>query len=306
MNDLLRCCPTDVLVHELYPLLDMIDVCRLDTAATACRPLRPLLLEVYARLYPPTHHVHCSQSQLRWFLARAVPLRQLVWSRAGTPATEITATLEMILTRQGFAHDQLALQEIDISGCCSVARLVSSPPPSSGQALALYEQSGALLAACAGQLLSLRLQHCRHLSKSLLAHVAARHPLLTSLDLSGGVLSDQLVFAALPPPLRSLDLSHCSRLSDAAVVVLAQRCSQLTRLDLSCCSELTDAAVFALAVRCPALASLSLSRCHHVSAAAAVALCCSCRCLHSLSLRHCLFGDSLDELLVGIHIHAYI
>ena len=67
------------------------------------------------------------------------------------------------------------------------------------------------------------------------------------------------------PQLSSLNLTSCSKVTDAGVADLAERCPQLSSLNLSFCNQVTDAGVAALAGRCPQLSSLDLLLCYQVT-----------------------------------------
>ena len=56
--------------------------------------------------------------------------------------------------------------------------------------------------------------------------------------------------------------------TDAAAVVVAAKCKQLTSLNLGCCGEITDAAVAAVASKCKVLSTLYLYGCSNITDAA--------------------------------------
>ena len=68
--------------------------------------------------------------------------------------------------------------------------------------------------------------------------------------------------------LTTLNLTYCSKITDAALEPVASGCKQLTKLNLAYCSNITDAAVVAVASGCPQLSSLSLFGCHKITQAA--------------------------------------
>jgi hypothetical protein len=80
------------------------------------------------------------------------------------------------------------------------------------------------------------------------------------------------VVTAWPVKLTSVDLSHCSKLTDGAVEALASHCAGLTSVDLSCCSKLTDGAVEALVSHCAGLTSVNLRGCSKLTDGAVEAL----------------------------------
>lgn len=62
------------------------------------------------------------------------------------------------------------------------------------------------------------------------------------------------------PPLTSLDLGGCSRLTDDGVATILPSCSSLTHLDLRGCKQLTPRIEELLAKYCPAMADLTLPK----------------------------------------------
>ena len=65
--------------------------------------------------------------------------------------------------------------------------------------------------------------------------------------------------------LSSLYLRFCDKITDAAVIALAQGCPQLSSLNLAGLNKITDAAVIALAQGCPQLSSLNLYYCNQIT-----------------------------------------
>lgn len=75
-----------------------------------------------------------------------------------------------------------------------------------------------------------------------------------------------------------MDVAGCLKLTDAAVISLAQECNRtLTRLNLSGCDLISDEAVIFLAKTCLSLQLLDLRRCISVSPLA----CYSLQCLNA-------------------------
>lgn len=65
--------------------------------------------------------------------------------------------------------------------------------------------------------------------------------------------------------LRSLDLTRCVSVSDAALQELARFCPELHALILHSCEEITDRGILALAERCTNLATLSVAKCKQLT-----------------------------------------
>jgi hypothetical protein len=340
--DLFLYCPTDVLVYEFYPCLETRDVCRLDEAVTSSRALRPLLSELYRLLRGLTHQQHCTPGQLRWFFNRQIPLRQLLWTRdtSSEDVTSLLHMLLLqqhqtdkekcnsVCTTKSTSGSEASLQqvsssirEIDLSGCrgigsvneilnCCLLSMLLSPTSSSSSSFSSSSSSSSSL-SCASKsfrgicflgLRSLHLRHCEHITRPLLQRLCS-FPLLATLDLSHCPCTlSPVVLSALSATLTTINLSHCSHLTDSALITLSQQCPHLTDLDVSDCYCLTDATLFALAVNCLHLAALRLCRCLNISAAAVVGLCSGCLHIQLLDLSHCQFFDTDEALSMGISV----
>ena len=91
-----------------------------------------------------------------------------------------------------------------------------------------------------------------------------------------------------PLALISLNLSQCSGLGPASLLLLAAACSSLQSLALAdCAAAVTDSAVAAVAARSPQLQELWLSRCYRVGDAGLAALHRHCQRLTALHLAGC-------------------
>ena len=65
---------------------------------------------------------------------------------------------------------------------------------------------------------------------------------------------------------------YCSNITDASVLEVARRCSNLQRLKLSYCRNITDASVLEVASRCSNLQTLDLRNCSNITSACKNAL----------------------------------
>ena len=72
--------------------------------------------------------------------------------------------------------------------------------------------------------------------------------------------------------LTTLNLTYCSKITDAALEAVASGCKQLTKLNLAYCSNITDAAVVAVASGCKQLTTLNLHSCSNITDAAVQAV----------------------------------
>jgi F-box/leucine-rich repeat protein 2/20 len=101
--------------------------------------------------------------------------------------------------------------------------------------------------------------------------------------------------------IRSIDLSCCCNLTDAAAFAVASHCTRLTNLNLSSCDRLTDAAMIDLASHCTELVSVNLSWCgEQLTDAAVIALATNCPRLTSVKLD----GDNTSLQLTDAAVNA--
>ena len=99
--------------------------------------------------------------------------------------------------------------------------------------------------------------------------------------------------------LQSLNLRSW-RITDASLMEVARRCSNLQTLDLSYCKNITDASLLEVARRCSNLQSLDLSYCgsrvnrrcrppaHNITDASLMEVARRCSNLQSLNLHNCM------------------
>ena len=115
------------------------------------------------------------------------------------------------------------------------------------------------------------------------------------------VVDDALYAVALgAPDLTSFEMWQCGRVTDAGIAALLEptTCSPLTNLDLAGCRLLTDSAVLVIAERATELRSLSLFACDLVTSAGVAAVARSCPFLTRINLSSCTRID--DESLRAI------
>jgi hypothetical protein len=99
--------------------------------------------------------------------------------------------------------------------------------------------------------------------------------------------------------LKELDLTHCSEISDKALVTISEHCPKLEMLSLTRCGKITSKGVEKIASQCPMLRYLNLDWCFGVRDNAIQALAFSCPLLETLVLQHCHIGDSGLKSLAG-------
>ncbi|XP_069848627.1 F-box/LRR-repeat protein 14-like isoform X3 [Dipodomys merriami] len=136
------------------------------------------------------------------------------------------------------------LQSLDMAECCLV----------SGRELA---QALGTVRGTPPPLTSLRLAYC----SSLKSHAELKHQASDSTDPSPQPQGPSLLKLQA---LQELDLTACSKLTDASLAKVLQF-PQLRRLSLSLLPALTDMGLVAVARGCPSLERLVLSHCSHLS-----------------------------------------
>lgn len=92
--------------------------------------------------------------------------------------------------------------------------------------------------------------------------------------------------AAHCPELTTLDV-RARDLNGQAIADLAKKCRKLRSINLSGCFAVRDAAIEALAKYCPDLEAVSLAKCRKLTSAAVEKLAKSCRRLMTINLDHC-------------------
>ena len=83
-----------------------------------------------------------------------------------------------------------------------------------------------------------------------------------------------------------LDLSHCRKVTDVAVISLARQCTSLTHLNLSF-THLRSESLIGFATTCPSLTHLDVTCCHNMSDNSLQFLMKNCQKLREMTLRHC-------------------
>jgi len=133
-----------------------------------------------------------------------------------------------------------------------------------------------------------------NLTDSAVAAMVRVHAGLVELDFSYEMkLSDVALLAIAQhlPKLEHLRMSTAPLISDVGVVALAQNCAALKTLDLSD-TKITDAALSALANDCHKLQNLDLSCCSNVSDTGVITLAQKCSPLKKLNLNSTLVTDA--------------
>ena len=126
-----------------------------------------------------------------------------------------------------------------------------------------------------------------HISDEIL--IKCRYSDLRVVRISGAVLvtdDGAIAMAKKCPQLRSLDFSHCRKISDKTLHALARYSTHLEHLDISILNSVTDVGVRAVCMGCTTLLDLQLNGIRRLSNAALkhVPL---LRRLQTLSVRNC-------------------
>lgn len=99
--------------------------------------------------------------------------------------------------------------------------------------------------------------------------------------------------------LRVLDLSFCERVTDFALVSIAQYCPVLEVLDISGCFGISDVGVMSIGASCTALKVWKLQLCHNVTAAGLAGMALGARNLTLIDVSGCvsLTAAALEQVL---------
>ena len=90
--------PTDILVFELFPLMTMTELRRLDVAVTN-KELRPQLFEVYVSLQLKHSKCGFTRNQMEWFFKRSIALTRIRFS-GQVSAADISLIFDMLQTAE--------------------------------------------------------------------------------------------------------------------------------------------------------------------------------------------------------------
>ena len=259
--------PTDVLVHEITPLLSNQDLRCLDVAVSDGR-MRRLLMDVYPALRSLQHSTRgLNEHEMTWFFKRGIPLSSISFAKCNT-SDNITRIFHMIHD-SGYAK---AVKRISLRLCHKVL------------AATHFAQ---MLTICTS-LEALNLTKCGNVAADFISQLGQRCAALTSLDFEGNYehsvsISSFRELGRGCPLLAHINLSMwidnfpeggiealteggsqltsiClaeTSLGNEAIVVLAENCHSLTSLDITDCG-VTHAAVMALSQHCPLLATLKM------------------------------------------------
>jgi bacterioferritin-associated ferredoxin len=133
----------------------------------------------------------------------------------------------------------------------------------------------------------LEFAYCSAVSDSAIRRVAESCPLLQWINFRNLAITDATVqsFCNHCPPLKRVYLGFCNRLTDTAVLAVAERLPGLTHFLLR--SAITSSAVETLASRCHELRYINLSHCPNISDATLAKIAEYCPRLEELHVDGC-------------------
>ena len=113
-----------------------------------------------------------------------------------------------------------------------------------------------------------------------------------------GVEDAHVIALAKCRGLIEVDFASCDKLTDAALLALADTCCGLMRVYFSYCGNLTDAALLALADKCRGLTKVRFDECRNLTDAAVLALADKCSGLTRVDFGSC--SDLTDAVVLQL------
>lgn len=113
---------------------------------------------------------------------------------------------------------------------------------------------------------------------------------LTSINIARNPMTTGDVVTSLArahPALRNLDVSLCTRVTDASIIEVARCCAALESLRVAQCSTLTDASICEIARKCTRIKTIDLSVCTNITDSAVIAIAHNCPRLECIKLDYC-------------------
>lgn len=130
------------------------------------------------------------------------------------------------------------------------------------------------------------LSKCYGLSNLAVQHLL-RLPFLISMNIGGcSEITDQAFAGIRCPVMERLNLNNIGRLTDTALIALAEGCPGLKELEL-CGSQITDIGIVRLVSKCTKIVKLNLRGCRQVSDAGLGFLSDRCSALQYIDLSRC-------------------
>lgn len=133
--------------------------------------------------------------------------------------------------------------------------------------------------------------------------IASRFRSFSMLDAEGALeLSDAGVTSFLAGqayPLETVNLSFCTKVTDASLMAVATACPGLQELSVRQCYQVTDYGVEAVARGCHGLRVLQVEHCSTISDYAVVTVARQCRLMEHLGLEHCSHITDASTIAIG-------
>ncbi|KAL7785473.1 hypothetical protein V8C37DRAFT_318650 [Trichoderma ceciliae] len=155
-------------------------------------------------------------------------------------------------------------------------------------------------------ILEIDLHQCVQIGNGPITSLLAKGNSLRELRLANCELIDDDAFLSLPPTqvyehLRILDLTSCSRLTDAAVAKIIDAAPRLRNLLLSKCRNITDAAIHSISKLGKNLHYVHLGHCGQITDEGVIRLVRSCNRIRYIDLGCCtLLTDASVKCLAGL------
>ena len=279
--------------HHLLSWLDLICICKLDTAIGNGNE-RSLWLHILHTMdsiaVDEYDHSHLS---VRWLItrgARATKIRIKQRSLECNGITDETFAGVCILSSQGARTDNIDYTLKTDCANTSWGRITESYRSEDRDITTDMDTFASVRPHGCHNLISINLSYCKKLSDIGLVAIAQGCHYLTSINLTYcHSISDEGASAIAEGchNLNSIDLSHCDSISDKGLSALAVGCHDLELINFSHCRRISDIGVTAIAEGCHQLKSISLYYCVNISDKGLSALAERCHHLTLIDLFKC-------------------
>ena len=282
--------------HHLLSWLDLICICKLDTAIGNENERLLWLHTLHTMDSVAVDECDHSHSSVRWLItrgARATRIRIKQRSLECNGITDETFAGVCILSSQGTHTDDsdFTLNTDRANTSWGSWGPITESYRSENRNIRIdIETYASVRPRGFHNLTSIDLSYCKKLSDIGLVAIAEGCHYLTSINLTYcHSISDEGVSAIAEGchNLNSIDLSHCDSISDKGLSALAVGCHDLQLINFSHCRRISDIGVTAIAEGCHQLKSISLYYCVNISDKGLSALAESCRHLTLIDLFKC-------------------
>lgn len=294
MISLLLSIPLDVIRSRICPFLNILSMCKLDSATLTKEHRTGLLSGFLNGTIVVEKDVTYDKDSTEWLIRRCIGLQNILFPPQSEPAD-----LEYAAPTLSRAVN------IDLTGCTkftneSVQLVLQSCKRNKLKSISftgctwLNDQTLQVLADChAESLKEFLVSECPLITDAGVATSLSRSCGIVEVMLDGCGQVGPLTLAALADRLlATLSIASCPAITDQALVGFLNKCSceQLTFIDISRNSELTGDSLMAIALHCPALLFLHINHCEAVTDAGRVAVIESCQQLIVLRADMCVLS----------------